>query len=251
MYNLKDRKVLVTGASRGLGAVIAKAFAEEGCDLAITYLGSKDKAEAVAADIRSSTGRKVVVLQAELSLVPECERIIDEAVKGLGGLDIVVSNAGNTKIAPFGDIDALTEADWDHTWNLLVKSNVFLLRAARPHFNANPDGGVFLIQSSVGGLFTNGSSMAYSVCRAAGLHLNKCLAETQGPKIRVNAVCPGLVHTERTTLFTEEQRQGYFNMAKLKRITTPEEIAMTFVFAAKNSGMTGERIRVDSGMIIV
>jgi NAD(P)-dependent dehydrogenase (short-subunit alcohol dehydrogenase family) len=64
MYNLKDRKILVTGASRGLGAAIAKAFAEEGCDLAITYLGSKDKAEAVAADIRSSTGRKVVVLQA-------------------------------------------------------------------------------------------------------------------------------------------------------------------------------------------
>jgi NAD(P)-dependent dehydrogenase (short-subunit alcohol dehydrogenase family) len=117
MYNLKDRKVLVTGASRGLGAAIAKAFAEEGCDLAITYLGSKDKAEAVAADIRSSTGRKVVVLQAvsiansehsdgsssshrhkELSLVPECERIIDEAVKGLGGLDIVVSNAVSATI---------------------------------------------------------------------------------------------------------------------------------------------------------
>ena len=117
MYNLQDRKVLVTGASRGLGAAIAKAFAEEGCDLAITYLGSKDKAEAVAADIRSSTGRKVVVLQAvsiaidehsdrnfsshrhkELSLVPECKRIIDEAVKGLGGLDIVVSNAVSATI---------------------------------------------------------------------------------------------------------------------------------------------------------
>jgi NAD(P)-dependent dehydrogenase (short-subunit alcohol dehydrogenase family) len=64
MYNLKDRKVLVTGASRGLGAAIAKAFAEEGCDLAITYLGSKDKAEAVAAEIRSSNGRKVIILQA-------------------------------------------------------------------------------------------------------------------------------------------------------------------------------------------
>jgi NAD(P)-dependent dehydrogenase (short-subunit alcohol dehydrogenase family) len=134
---------------------------------------------------------------------------------------------------------------------MLVKSNVFLFRAVRPHFEANPDGGVFLIQSSIGSLFTNGSSMAYSVCRAAGLHLTRCLAETQGPNIRVNAVCPGLVDTERTAVFSEERRQGFKDMAKLKRITTPEEIAMTFVFAAKNSGMTGEHIRVDSGMIIV
>jgi NAD(P)-dependent dehydrogenase (short-subunit alcohol dehydrogenase family) len=134
---------------------------------------------------------------------------------------------------------------------MLVKSNVFLFRAVRPLFEANPDGSVCLIQSSIGGLFTNGSSMAYSVCRAAGLHLTRCLAETQGPNIRVNAVCPGLVDTERTAVFSEERRQGFKDMAKLKRITTPEEIAMTFVFAAKNSGMTGEHIRVDSGMIIV
>jgi FlaA1/EpsC-like NDP-sugar epimerase len=71
MYSLKDRKVLVTGASRGLGAAIAKAFAEEGCDLAITYLGSKDKAEVVAAGIRSSTGRQVVILQAVSTIVDD------------------------------------------------------------------------------------------------------------------------------------------------------------------------------------
>lgn len=251
MYNLKDRKVLVTGASRGLGAAIARAFAEEGCDLAITYLGSKDKAENIAVEIRSSTGRQVVVLQADLSFVPECERIVAEAVKSLGGLDIVVHNAGNTKIAPFEDIDALSEGDWDYTWNMLVKSNVFLFRAARPHLRANPDGGVYLMQSSLAGLIQNGSSMAYAVCRAAGLHLTRCLAETQGPNIRVNSVAPGLVETERSAGFSEEQRQGFKNMAKLKRITTAEEIAMTFVFAAKNTGMTGERIRIDSGMAIM
>ncbi|KAF8857452.1 NAD(P)-binding protein [Acephala macrosclerotiorum] len=230
--------MLVTGASRGLGAAIARAFAREGCDLAITCLRSKDKVEAVAAEIRSLTGRQVVVLQAELSLVPECERIIEEAVQGLGGLDIVVHNAGNIKFAPFADIDALSEADWDYTWNMLVKSDVFLFRAARPHFKANPDGGVFLMQSSIGGLFQNGWQQ-------------HGLLQTQGPDIRVSAVCPGLVDTERTAVLAEEQRQGFKEMAKLKRITTPEEIAMTFVFVAKNSGMTGERIRVDSGMVIV
>jgi NAD(P)-dependent dehydrogenase (short-subunit alcohol dehydrogenase family) len=154
-------------------------------------------------------------------------------------------------MAPFGDMDALSEADWDYTWNILVKSNVFLFRAARKHFKANPDGGVYLMQNSIAGLFTNGSSMAYSVCRAAGLHLTRCLAETQGPNVRINAVCPGLVETERAEMFSEEQKEGYKDMAKLKRITTPDEIALTFVFAAKNSGLTGERIRVDSGMIIV
>ena len=93
--------------------------------------------------------------------------------------------------------------------------------------------------------------MAYSVCRAAGLHLTRCLAETQGPNIRVNAVAPGLVDTERAKLLGPERRQVCKDMAKLKRITTPEEIAATFVFAARNEGMTGETIRVDSGMIIV
>lgn len=78
MYNLKDRKALVTGASRGLGAAIAKAFAEEGCDLAITYLGSKDKAEAVASEIRSSTGRQVVVLQAVSILIGQCSQSENE-----------------------------------------------------------------------------------------------------------------------------------------------------------------------------
>jgi NAD(P)-dependent dehydrogenase (short-subunit alcohol dehydrogenase family) len=134
---------------------------------------------------------------------------------------------------------------------MLVKSNVFLFRAALPHLSQSEDKGVYLMQSSIAGLFTDGSSMAYSVCRAAQLHLNQCLAQTQGSLgIRVNAVAPGLVDTERTAVFGEERRQGFKDMAALKRITTPEEVAMTFVFAAKNTGLTGERIRVDSGMII-
>ena len=134
---------------------------------------------------------------------------------------------------------------------MLVKSNVFLFRAALPHLARPEEKGVYLMQSSIAGLFTNGSSMAYPVCRAAQLHLSQCLAETQdGSGIRVNAVAPGLVDTERTGVFTHQQRQGFKDMAALKRITTQEEIAMTFLFAAKNTGLTGERIRVDSGMII-
>lgn len=145
---------------------------------------------------------------------------------------------------------ALSEEDWDKTFALHVKSNLFIFQEVLPIFNSNPDGGVFLIMSSIAGIMQAGSSLAYSVCRAAGLHLMQCLASFSGPKIRVNAVTPGLVRTDRAETLGSEAIETCRGMAKLKRVTTQEEIAMTFVFAAKNEGLTGERIRVDSGMTI-
>ena len=182
----------------------------------------------------------------------DCQAVVRQAIQDLSGLDIIISNAGDTKVvAQFGDLNALEEEDWDHAWNVLTKCNVFLLREALETFNSNVDGGVFLMTSSLGGLTTNGSSMAQSVTRAAGLHLMQCLAQTQGPKVRVNAVCPGILLTERAKAgFSEEKIEGFKNMATLKKVTTLEDVAETFVFAAKNGAMTGERIRVDSGMMI-
>ena len=207
-------------------------------------------AASFAKEIEKDFAVKTAVIQGDMSRMANCKALVRKSIEELGGLDVIVSNAGNTKIAPFGDIYALSEEDWDHAWNVLTKANIFLLQEALPTFNSNPDGGVFLLMNSLAGLITNGSSLAYSVTRAAALHLMQCLAQTQSPKVRVNAVCPGLVDTERTAAFTPEQRQGYVDMAVLKRITRADEVADAFVFLAKNSGMTGERIRVDSGMAI-
>lgn len=99
-------------------------------------------------------------------------------------------------MSTFGDLFGNTDEEWDQCWTVNVKAQMQLLRAAAPHFNANPDGGVFLMTSSVAGVKQAGSSMPYSVTKAAGLHLMKCLALTQGPKIRVNAVLPGLMLTD-------------------------------------------------------
>ncbi|KAL9079298.1 MAG: hypothetical protein Q9157_001821 [Trypethelium eluteriae] len=233
-----------------LKGLIAKKFAAEGCDVAINYLNSQKIAESLANKIEREFGVRAITIQGDMSRMADCRALVQTTIKELGGLDVMISNAGNTKIAPFGDLYALTEEDWDYAWNILTKANVFLLQEALPTFKANPDGGVFLIMDSLAGLITNGSSMAYSVTRAATLHLMQCLAQTQGPKVRVNAVCPGLVSTERTAVFTPEQTKGYEEMAVLKRITKIEEAADAFVFLAKNGGVTGERIRVDSGMAI-
>ncbi|MCJ1361624.1 hypothetical protein MMC16_000724 [Acarospora aff. strigata] len=125
-----------------------------------------------------------------------------------------------------------------------------LLREALPTFNSNPEGGVFLMTSSIAGVGVTGSTMAYSVSKAAGLHLMRCLAQTQGPKVRVNAVLPGLLLTEWGSQFSPEKIKQVEDKAALKQVTNLDDCADAFIMAAKNSTMTGQRIQIDAGLII-
>jgi hypothetical protein len=204
----------------------------------------------LAEKMRAEHGIKTTTVQGDVSKITDCQNIVKQTISDLGGLDIIVNNAGNTKFAPFADIYALEPEDWDYAWHSLVMSNLWLLQEARPTFQANADGGCLLIMSSVAGLINNGSSLAYAVTRAAGLALNRCLASIQGPKIRVNAVCPGFVPTERTAGAAGHNPDVYRDMAALKRLTGVEDVAEAFVALAKNQALTGERLRVDSGMFI-
>lgn len=128
----------------------------------------------------------------------DLETLVASTVSELGGLDIAIANAGWTKFSTFGDMDALDDGEWDRCWQANVMGPRHLLRAAMPTFKANKDGGVFLISSSIAGVSIGGSSMAYSVTKAAQLHMMKCLASTQGAegKVRINAVLPGLLLTD-------------------------------------------------------
>lgn len=248
--SLANQKVLVTGGSRGIGKAVAQAFASEGCHVAINYLNSKEAAESHATDLQSRHGVTTIAIQADISKEDDCRALVQKSIAALGGLDIIVSNAGNTKIAPFEDVFALSSLDWDYTFNTLVKSNIFLMQEVLAVFNSNPNGGCFLIMSSLAALVTDGSSLAYSVSRAATNHLVRCLAKCQGPKIRVNAVCPGLTDTERVLGLEEERRNKYIQQSGLKRITATQDVAEAFVFLAKNRGITGECIKIDSGMAV-
>lgn len=158
----------------------------------------------------------------------DCVRVVEESIAALGGLDIVISNAvstqhpgvdcminpiapdmlllyhssiltplqGYTRFSLFSDLTASTTDDWDTCFAVNVKAQTHLLRTALPTFKSNTEGGVFIMTSSIAGRNTGGSSMPYSVTKAAQLHLMRCLAATQGPKVRVNAVLPGFLRTE-------------------------------------------------------
>ncbi|KAI9701549.1 MAG: hypothetical protein M1836_001605 [Candelina mexicana] len=157
-YDLKGRKVLVTGGSRGLGALVAKKFAAEGCSLVINYVSNEERAKQTAEQIESEYKTKVTIIRGDVGVLADCVKVVKESIQALGGLDVIISNAtradilkGWTKFSAFDDLSALSEEEWDKCWAVNVKGNLHLLREALPTFNANPEGGVFLMTSSVAG----------------------------------------------------------------------------------------------------
>ncbi|KAJ5309197.1 hypothetical protein N7508_004576 [Penicillium antarcticum] len=246
-YSLSGRNVLVTGGSRGLGALTAEKFAAEGSNVAINYMSNKEAADTLAADIASKHNVKAVVVQGDAGVQADCFNVVKTTAEKLGGLDIVISNAGWTKMTNFGDLDAMDEDDWDKCWSVNVKSNFHLFKAALPFFNANAEGGSFLITSSIAGVSATGSSLPYATTKAATLHLMKCLAKTQGPKVRINAILPGLLLTEWGQRFPQEKIDAWTNATILKKVPEVEDCADMFITMAKNASMTGQTIQIDSG----
>ncbi|KAL2828709.1 hypothetical protein BDW59DRAFT_43013 [Aspergillus cavernicola] len=249
-YSLQNRTVLVTAGSRGLGALVAQKFASEGCNVAINYFSSRDAAETIASDIQAKYGTKAITIQGDASVQSDCQKMVQTTIEQLGGLDILVSNAGWTKITVFSDLDAMGDEDWDKCWTANVKGHMWLFKAALPIFKANPDGGVFLLTSSAAAVSASGSSLPYSITKAAGLHLIKCLAQTQGNKVRVNAVLPGLLLTEWGLRFPQEKVEMYKAKAPLNKVPEVDDTANMYIMLAKNSSMTGQAIQIDSGFAI-
>lgn len=249
-YSLQNRNVLVTAGSRGLGALVAQKFAAQGSNVAINYFSSAGAAETIASDIRAQYNVKVITIKGDASLKADCENMVQTTVEQLGGLDVLVSNAGWTKITNFGDLDAMGEEDWDMCWSANVKGHLWLFKAALPTFKANADGGVFLLTSSAAAVSATGSSLPYSVTKAAGLHLVKCLAQTQGPKVRVNAVLPGLLLTDWGLRFPKEKIELYKSVTPLASLPEVEDTAEAYITLAKNSSMTGQAMQIDSGFVI-
>ncbi|KAM0094902.1 hypothetical protein ACP6JD_001555 [Aspergillus fumigatus] len=156
----------------------------------------------------------------------------------------LIAVKGWTKMTTFGDLDAMDDDDWDRCWSTNVKSSWYLFKEALPTFNANPDGGVFIITSSTAAVTPSGSSIPYAVTKAAGLHLMKCLAQSQGSKVRVNAVVPALLLTEWGQRFPPGKIAAFKNKAVLGKLPEVEDAANAYVMLAQNSSMTGQSIQV-------
>lgn len=192
---------LITAGSAGLGAATAKLFAQNGIRVVVNYSTNAERAEALVGELSRLSSLKPVegrrdyhAIKADLAKRDDIRRMVDETASAMGRVDVVFSNGGWTHIRDFMDLDDnVLEEDWDHCFNMNVKSHLWLMHAVKPHLDATE--GAFITSASMAGVKPSGSSFAYSVTKAAQIHLVKGLALIAAPKIRVNSVSPGLLMT--------------------------------------------------------
>jgi NAD(P)-dependent dehydrogenase (short-subunit alcohol dehydrogenase family) len=173
---------------------------------------------------------KTTTIKADAGSTSSVATLVQTATSDLGGLDIVIANAGWTRFSDFADLDALTDEEWDRCWKTNVLGVKQLVASAMGTFNTNAEGGVVLVTSSIAGRSIGGSSMAYSVTKAAQLHLVKCVAKTQGKKVRCNAVLPGLLLTEWGLEYGEEKIRALKEAAVLqKEVSSRSAVSVSFL----------------------
>lgn len=252
MHDLKGKKVLITGASTGIGAAAARAFATAGCRLAIHYNASRDAAEAVAADVRKA-GAEAHLLQGDVRDSATVRRVVEGAANALGGLDVLINNAGGlVKRVPVAEID---DAIFDEIVDLNTRSLVIACAAAVPHLR-KAKGGSIINVTSIAARHGGGPGAAlYASAKGFVSTFTRGIARELAPdSIRVNAVSPGVITTpfhERysTPQMLETMRQTI----PMARLGTAEECAGTFVYLASDamSGyITGQVIEVNGGQLM-
>ena len=237
----------MTGASKGIGAAIAKALAAEGAAVVVNYASSKTGADAVV-DAIAKAGGKAVAVGGDVSKADEAQGIIDAAIKSFGRLDVLVNNSGVFKFAP---IEAVTEEDFHQHFNINVLGLLLTTQAAVKHMGEG--GSIINISSGVSRLTPPGSAV-YTGTKCAVDGITGVLARELGPRgIRVNVVNPGMVETEGAIsagFIGSDFEKQLIAQAPLGRTGMPDDIADIVVFLATNDArwLTGEQLLATGGI---
>lgn len=245
------RVVLITAGSAGLGKAAAKVFGTANYNVVINYASNDERASDTVKELEQLVPSvKFASIKADVGKQEEVKRLVKETVDLMGQLDVVFSNHGWTHLRGIGSLeDNMVEEDWDKCFNMNVKSHLWLIHAAMPHLEKTE--GAFITTASLAGVAISGSSVAYSVTKAAQIHLMKHLANLAAPKIRVNTVSPGLLLTDWGMNFPEKTRDNHISQTKLKKIATVEDVAEQVLCFAKLCTVTGQNVVMDGGWSIL
>ncbi len=247
MKLLEGKTALVTGASKGIGRTIAQKFAEQGANVAFTYLSSVEKGQALEQELQAY-GTKIKGFRSDASKFDEAEKLIDSIVSEFGTLDIVVNNAGITKD---GLLLRMTEAQWDDVININLKS-VFNVTKAASRVMMKNRSGVFINMSSVVGVQGNAGQANYAASKAGIIGFSKSAAKELGSRnIRTNVIAPGFIRTEMTDVLDPKVVEGWEQGIPLKRAGETEDVANACLFLASDlaSYINGQVLSVCGGML--
>jgi 3-oxoacyl-[acyl-carrier protein] reductase len=247
MNELTGKVAVVTGASKGIGAGIAKGLAAAGAAVVVNYASSKEGADRVVAEVVSNGG-KAIAVQGDVSSAADVKRLFEETEKVFGSLDVLVNNAGIYKFEP---LESVAEAEFHRQFNTNVLGLILATQEAVKHFG--PEGGSVINIGSVASVATPPESVVYSATKGAVDAVTRVLAKELGPrKIRVNSINPGGVETEgahRIGVMGSDFEKQIVARTPLGRFGQPEDIAPIAVFlASADSGwLTGETLLASGG----
>ena len=244
---LKDKNVIITGASRGIGKGIAEVFAENGANVAFTYSSSEQPALELEKSL-TSKGVKAKAYKSNAASFEEAETLVQDVLDDFGGIDVLINNAGITKD---NLLMRMSEADFDAVIEVNLKSVFNMTKAVQRTFLKQRSGSI-INMSSVVGVKGNAGQTNYAASKAGMIGFTKSVALELGSRnIRCNAIAPGFIETEMTDKLDEKTVQGWRDGIPLKRGGTPEDIANACLFFASDLSqyVTGQVLNVDGGML--
>ena len=247
MKLLQGKNTLITGASKGIGRAIAILYAEEGANVAFTYLSSVEEGQALETELISK-GVKAKGYRSDASNFAQADKLINDVVTDFGSLDVLVNNAGITQD---NLLLRMTEEMWDKVIDINLKSCFNTVKAAaKPMMKQK--GGSIINMTSVVGLKGNAGQANYAASKAGIIGFTKSVALELGSRnIRSNAVAPGFIETEMTDKLDAKTVQSWRDAIPLRRGGKPEDVAQVCVFlgSEQSSYITGQVIQVDGGML--
>jgi 3-oxoacyl-[acyl-carrier protein] reductase len=247
MSDLKGKVAIVTGASKGIGAGIAKGFAAAGAAVVVNYASSREGADRIVADI-TARGGKAVAVQGDVSKAADVKRLFEQTRASFGALDVLVNNAG---VYQFDPLETVTEKEFHREFDTNVLGTILTIQEALKYFG--PQGGSVINISSIASLNPTPDSVVYAATKSAVDAITRGLSKELGArKIRVNAIAPGGTASEGLAtagILGSDFEKQIIGMTPLGRLGQPEDIARVAVFLASDdsSWLTGERITASGG----
>ncbi|QHJ70996.1 3-oxoacyl-[acyl-carrier-protein] reductase [Planococcus halotolerans] len=248
MSDLTGKTAIITGASRGIGAEIAKRFAQAGANVVVNYSGSQQKAEAVVEAINENGG-KAIAVKANVADADAVKAMVDETMTTFGTVDILVNNAGITRD---NLMMRMKDDEWDDVINTNLKGVFVCTKAVTRQMMKQRSGRIVNIASIVG-VMGNAGQANYVASKAGVIGLTKTTArELASRGITANAVAPGFITTDMTDQLNEDIQKTMMSQIPLGRFGKPEEVAKAALFLASDeaSYMTGQTLHLDGGMVM-